>query len=254
MSNSTMSFTTTTGEPVSIDLFLNILASSYIPSILTLILLIFLEYISWTPSWKEKYNASQKVQDLYNQAWTYTLIHMWIIAPVAKAIVGLYYVVSDAPIYHWTIALPGTILTQGIGYAVGHSLMHTKELYWIHKFHHKFSEKTFVRPVSANAVTFTEFCFAYVLPIITGLILLRPSSLVMDIIATTISLTNLLIHTPEEVLPMDSFPDFLVTNIKHAYHHEVDLRKNYSAPIFDYDGILDKLGLIDLNKNKSKKN
>lgn len=49
-----------------------------------------------------------------------------------------------------------------IRYACAHAWMHRSENYWIHKFHHSFSEQTFIRPISANTVTTTEFLIAYV--------------------------------------------------------------------------------------------
>ena len=107
-----------------------------------------------------------------------------------------------------------------------------------HKFHHRFNDKTFVRPISANAVTWIEFVAAYAIPLMAGILIFRPAPLVADLVIISVSLANLFIHTPEKVLSMRWAPAFLVTNRKHLYHHQIDSAKFLSAPILDLDRVL----------------
>lgn len=67
-------------------------------------------------------------------------------------------------------------------------------LYWAHRFHHRFNSH--VVPMSANAVSFVEYCFAYMLPFIVGCLLLKPDALALFAAASLISINNILIHTP----------------------------------------------------------
>ena len=106
------------------------------------------------------------------------------------------------------------------------------------QYHHTFNKKTFVRPVAANTVTITEFCIAYALPIVTGLVVFRPPINHVWWLTMAISASNLLIHTPPSILSMKWLPGFIVTNDKHFRHHEENVRVHYSAPILDLDPIL----------------
>jgi len=129
-------------------------------------------------------------------------------------------VASSGDFYPRYVSLPGVLGTQAVGYACAHAWMHRTENYWIHKYHHSFSEQSFVRPISANSVTVTEFVVAYALPIVLGTILFRPDVWTMRVSACIISTSNLLIHTPPSILPMDWLPTWAVTNLKHFHHHE----------------------------------
>ena len=165
-------------------------------------------------------------------------VHTGLIVPLAKGLVTAW-VNSRGNPRPWYISFVGMLAIQHVGYAFAHWFMHRPKIYWwTHKYHHRFNEKTFVRPISANAVTLAEFVIAYVFPIVAGIMICRPSARVADAIITIISFTNLLIHTPESVLPTKWVPDWFVTNKKHFYHHEKDVKKYYSAPIFDIDRLV----------------
>jgi sterol desaturase/sphingolipid hydroxylase (fatty acid hydroxylase superfamily) len=166
------------------------------------------------------------------------LIHFLFIGPFAYAVAVAFVTkfVTPWPMY---ISLPGLLVTQATGYALGHRFMHKKENYWMHKPHHQYNELTFVRPISANAVTMAEFSFAYASPILTGAILFRPDTATMFVATLAISMTNLMIHTDLELLPMAKYlPSFLITNEKHFSHHQKNQKQHYSAPILDLDYIL----------------
>jgi hypothetical protein len=211
----------------------------YFLSLTTLVLMVLLEAASWDKEWQQKLKI-QSNRELYLKAATASVFHFVCISPVAYGLV-LAYIKSTDEFSPSFMAIPGILLVQGLGYAVAHALMHVPSNYWIHKYHHVYNERTFVRPIVANAVTVTEFFLAYALPIVLGAALFRPSPNDMFRISSIISVANLLIHTPESVIPMNFYPSFLVTNTKHFHHHEKNVRQHYSAPVFDFDGLLNRV-------------
>lgn len=209
----------------------------YSISITTAVLVALLEIFLWDDDWKKKYASDERVRILYGKAVLSNAKHYLFIGPMSYAIMTAH--VSSIKDYMPSyVAIPGVLLVQSIGYALAHAWMHIPSNYCIHKYHHAFNEKTFVRPVVANSVTNLEFFVAYCFPIIVGTLLFRPSREHMYVVTMCISSTNLLIHTPTSVLSMDFLPDAFCSNKKHFHHHEKDVRSFYSAPIFDMDGIL----------------
>merc|ERR1719181_1889183 len=83
----------------------------------------------------------------------------------------------------------GILLGHAIGYYCAHRWMHTRRMYWAHRFHHKFN--TVVVPVTANAVSLAEYAIAYMLPFIAGAWMLRPDRCSMFISVGIISINNL---------------------------------------------------------------
>ena len=203
----------------------------------SMILLIVLEYLTWDKEWSKKIK-DDKISALYKQAIKATSFHFAVIGPIAYG--GSYWVVLNNPksLFPWYISIIGVYIVQAAGYASAHAWMHKPANYWIHKMHHQYNEISFIRPISANTVTVTEFSIAYALPIVTGLLLFRPTINDMWWVTMTISATNFLIHTPPTILNMKWAPNWLITNDKHFHHHEKDVRMHYSAPIFDFDKIL----------------
>lgn len=131
------------------------------------------------------------------------------------------------------------LLIQSIGYYLMHMIMHTKNFYWMHKFHHNYS--SIVIPTSANAVTIYEYMFAYMLPIILGIIIVRPCLESLYYAVKIISIFNLLIHTPWlNEISKYLVPDIFVSTNKHIEHHQ-KLNKNYAAPTLNIDKIISLL-------------
>ena len=64
------------------------------------------------------------------------------------------------------------LIVHAVGYYITHRAMHTKALYWAHSFHHQFNAH--VVPSAANAVSFTEYCLAYMIPFIVAALLFKP--------------------------------------------------------------------------------
>lgn len=204
---------------------------------LTLVMLVVLELFSWNKEWQEKFQRKE-IFDKYVEAWNVNLFHYIVLGPAAYAF-ALWFIDNYPPYLPIYISAPGFFMTQAVGYAVVHAKMHDPRYYAAtHKYHHTFNERTFVRPVTANSTTTAEFAVAYIMPILTGLLVFRPNYETVWMLVSSISATNLLIHTDVDALPMGWCPSWMVTNLKHFHHHKKDVRKHYSAPILDLDSIL----------------
>jgi sterol desaturase/sphingolipid hydroxylase (fatty acid hydroxylase superfamily) len=217
-----------------------------VPSI-TMIACFFLEFISWNEEWNKKYKENINIRKKYFEAIYVNFSHEFILGPIFYA-ASLAYINQGSKPIHYAISTPLVILTQNIGYALAHSWTHKKENYWIHKYHHTFNSKTFVRPVVAHTVSTSEFIVSYVSPILLGIYLFKPDTNGIFISVSSISLLNLVIHTPQNgfdyvfknkiVLP-EFINSSLITNTKHFYHHEQNPNKHYSAPLLDLDDVLE---------------
>merc|ERR1719305_2285002 len=128
------------------------------------------------------------------------------------------------------------LVGHSIGYYCAHRWMHTRRMYWAHRFHHRFN--VYVVPVTANAVSLAEYAIAYMAPFVAGASLLQPDRLSMLLAVGWVSLTNLLIHTP---WLMDAsaalLPSLFVSTADHLEHHK-RLTAHYAAPTFSVDRIL----------------
>jgi sterol desaturase/sphingolipid hydroxylase (fatty acid hydroxylase superfamily) len=102
--------------------------------------------------------------------------------------------------------------------------MHLKALYNAHRFHHRFN--THVAPSTANAVSFSEYALAYMLPFIVGCLVLRPDGVALFAAVSVISLNNLLIHTPALEAASRWLPALFVSTADHLDHHR-RLTTNY---------------------------
>jgi len=135
------------------------------------------------------------------------------------------------------VAMVGAILVgHSVGYYSAHRWMHTRRMYWAHRFHHRFN--THVVPVTANAVSLAEYALAYMLPFIVGAKLLLPDRLSMFVAVGIVSLNNLLIHTPALAdASARLVPWLFVSTADHLEHHK-RLTSNYAAPTISVDRLL----------------
>jgi len=194
-----------------------------------------MEYINIIYTRKQVYN-NNTLDTLYKQALLSNFINLWLLGPLAYYVAVEY--LSSVP-FPVIISAPGMIAAQGIIYNEGHKYLHNSELYWIHKFHHTFNNTSFVLPISANAVSIQEFVLLYILPILSGVCLFRPSENVLITTTMMISIANITIHSP--ILYNIKYPEFMVSPQKHLDHHNKSIKSHYSAPIIDTQYLLDKL-------------
>jgi len=121
---------------------------------------------------------------------------------------------------------------QAIGYWAGHKLMHRREWYWIHRFHHKYNQT--VVPTAANAVHPLEYIIAYMLPFFIASILIKAPVPCLYNAAYVVSFCNLLIHTPALHDVSENLPVWIVTPMSHMEHHRL-LHAHYAAPTINVD-------------------
>lgn len=177
---------------------------------------------------------------LYLNSLILNFVNNFLLGSLSYGIVT-YYVITQktADLNMMIFEIFSILFIQSIGYYLMHMIMHTKNFYWMHRFHHKYS--SIVIPMSANAVTIYEYMFAYMLPIILGIIIVRPCLESLYYAVKIISIFNLLIHTPWlNEISKYLVPDIFVSTNKHIEHHQ-KLNKNYAAPTINIDKIISLL-------------
>jgi sterol desaturase/sphingolipid hydroxylase (fatty acid hydroxylase superfamily) len=133
---------------------------------------------------------------------------------------------------------------EAVLYYFIHKAFHeVKGLYWIHSYHHKFN--TVVVPSSANAVSVAEYCFAYMLPLVVGVVVTRADETAAYLGAAIVGIANLLIHTPW--LEKQKYYWTFVTTGDHLTHHR-KTRGNYGAPVFHLDRIVERCSSFNQKK------
>ena len=205
-------------------------------SLYTTVFMFFMEYLNIIFTGIKLYDKDG-LNILYKQAILSNAVNLWLFGPIAYYVAINY--LSTSNYYYSIISFPGMLLTQNILYYKFHQITHIPNYYWIHKFHHQFNKHTFVLPISANAVSIPEFILLYMLPILTGIYLFKPTEYVIITSSMIISIGNITIHSP--ILANVKYPNYLVSPKKHINHHIKDIKHNYSAPLFDFDYIVDML-------------
>lgn len=134
-------------------------------------------------------------------------------------------------------SIVGIVVIEGLLFYLVHKAFHeVKSLYWMHRYHHRFN--TVVLPSSANAVSISEYMFAYMIPIVIGVVVTGADEASTFLGSAIIAVTNLLIHTPQ----MEEYVWFwaFVSTHDHLEHHR-RLKGNYGAPVIHVDRIVRKL-------------
>ena len=116
---------------------------------------------------------------LYLQALAFNVQNNLILGPPTYAYVATYHLSEPFPPLRCAVWLALMVCGHSIGYYVAHRLMHTRAMYWAHRFHHRYN--TIVLPSTANAVSAAEYTIAYMLPFVLGCMLLRPDSLALNV-------------------------------------------------------------------------
>lgn len=133
----------------------------------------------------------------------------------------------------------GIVSIHSIGYYLGHKNMHRTDFFKkYHHFHHQFNE-TLV-PSIGNAVSTSEFTFAYMLPFVVGSVAIQPNLNSLNVGIMIVSIMNLIIHCQE--LEHIKWNDYFVSPQTHLYHHQSKNEfSTYSAPTFNLENIGRKL-------------
>ena len=204
-------------------------------TIWTVLLTILLEL--WSLDMVKNICRTSSGKQLYIQGVIMNVVNNCILGPIAYQFVNKRFM-SDpfSDVGHQLLMVGAILLGHAIGYYCSHRLMHTRHLYWAHKFHHRFN--VFVVPVTANAVSLAEYAIAYMAPFVAGSALLRPDRCSMFVAVGIISFNNLLIHTPALCdLSAKWVPWLGVSTADHLEHHK-RLTSFYAAPTISIDRLL----------------
>lgn len=175
---------------------------------------------------------------LYARGIACTLLNNGVIGPASyEAVRSLFLspATGSGPVEFWTL-LSSLLAIQSVGYYLAHRALHTRRLYWAHRFHHRFGHGTTV-PVSANAVGVVEYGLAYLLPFVVGAALLRPREDAFFWSVAVVSVCNVLIHTPSLSGGQERVPWVFVSTDDHLSHHR-HLASHYAAPTLSVDRLL----------------
>ena len=134
------------------------------------------------------------------------------------------------------------VIIHSFGYYTAHRLMHRSDLFRkYHNFHHKFNET--LTPSIGNAVSGSEFTFAYMTPFMIGAYLVDPNINSFNLSIMIVAFMNLVIHTQE--LSDVNYNKLFVSPKTHLNHHQGKNKKStYSAPTFNLEYIYSELKII----------
>ena len=193
-------------------------------------------------SWKEvlKLKKLPNGMELYMQGWKANVINNIFVGSITYKYVSLKMISrSNHSMFEVLQNSAEMVLWHAIFYYIFHRLMHTVQLYKIHKFHHRFNKV--ILASAANAVSILEYMFAYMLPFVLGCLVVNPNKYELLLSASVVSFFNLMVHTP--LFKELKLPWFMVGAGDHFEHHMVQ-RKNYAAPTFNIDNILREFILL----------
>jgi len=203
-------------------------------TIFTITLTVVLELASVSTVFKICRNKAGKV--LYAQGICCNIINNCVLGPIAYEIVNSHFMTPPWPMQKRIILIGAILLGHSVGYYCAHRWMHTKRMYWAHRFHHRFN--THVVPLTANAVSIVEYFLAYMLPFVVGSAIVRPDRLSLFVGVGIISVNNLLIHTPGlSALSARLVPWWGVSTADHLEHHQ-RLTTHWAAPTISIDRLL----------------
>lgn len=196
---------------------------------------LFSHILDHTISKKETLELIQKNPNLYTKGTVSNFVNLIGLSPI-------YYIfannilLKDQVVGIHILKVLGLVLTHNILFYKLHKIFHeNKSLYFIHKFHHRFTAPI---PSNGNAVSIIEYNIAYVLPFLIGAILLKPNGITFQIAIGIISIFNSFVHCGP-LRNIKSWPIFVVPN-DHLIHHE-KLTEKYASPTINIDFISKKI-------------
>ena len=173
----------------------------------------------------------------YLHAWAATTLNSVILGPVVYKFVEYIYIDElKHSLLTNVLNINFILILHSIGYFSAHNVMHTKYLWFAHKFHHTFSLN--VSPVVAMAVSPAEYGIAYMLPFVIASLFVKPNNNELVISAGIVSFCNIIIHCPSIRFISMYYPNWWVSPEKHLLHHSNKKSKHIAASTFDLDYIL----------------
>ena len=177
----------------------------------TTILMLIFEVLSW----RTVRSLLKEKPDLYLAGWLSTLFNNFFVGPIS-AYVAFEFASPKLDAEGQVKAFFGVLFVHSIGYYLGHRSMHTRALYWAHKFHHRFND--YVTPTAANAVSLTEYGVAYMMPFIVASLIIRPDATSLYGAVAVVAWNNILIHTPALESASSYLPGIFVGTDRHLEH------------------------------------
>jgi sterol desaturase/sphingolipid hydroxylase (fatty acid hydroxylase superfamily) len=209
-----------------------------VSSVLGLLLVLAFEF-GLSSSDVQRLRKKEGGKELHAAGIRATILNHLILGPITYDLTVRYCCVTDSlSLWQQAIAAVKFLWIENYLYYCMHYLMHTRQLYWMHRFHHKFN--VIVLPSSANAVSAPEFIFAYMAPFLVaawGAGCDKASALTA---VSIVALFNLIIHTPALEEKFARYPWPFVSPGDHLAHHR-QLTCHYSAPIFHFDRMIASL-------------
>ncbi len=141
-------------------------------------------------------------------------------------------------------------------FSVGHRLLHTRRLYWLHRFHHQWTED--VLPMATMANHPVDFLLTVCIPLAVAStvtqILLSPGVTPLELLvcATFEGGCAVLVHTPLLHELSEALPDWLCTTSFHLEHHRAPVLGNYSAPNISFDWLVAKVRGLPYRERKQQ--
>jgi len=186
-----------------------------------------------------KLRSTEAGRSLYASAWRANLFNNIFLGAITYYTTIGFFCDQDTPktLQEQVVAATGVVVIEAVLFYVVHKAFHeVKGLYWAHRYHHLFNNV--VLPSSANAVSIAEYTFAYMLPLVVGVVLTGADEVAAISGAAVVGVTNLMIHTPW--LEEKQYPSWIfVTASDHLSHHR-KTRGNYGAPVFHLDRIVER--------------
>lgn len=205
---------------------------------------LFSNILDHTISRAQTLELIEKNPKLYIQSTVSNFINLIGLSPI-------YYIIADNVLlndksvhiqFMKTLAI---VLTHNIIFYKLHKIFHeNKNLFFIHKFHHKFIKPI---PSNGNAVSIHEYNIAYVAPFLIAAMIFKPNGVSFQLAIAIISFLNSLVHCgPLKNIRL--FPLFVEPN-HHLIHHE-KLTTKYASPFLNVDYLRD---FFLMNSEESKK-
>ena len=88
---------------------------------------------------------------LYLQGVAFNIVNNAIFGPPLYELVSNRWMSAPFSAMGRVAMVSAIVVGHSIGYYCAHRWMHTRSMYWAHRFHHRFN--TYVVPVTANAVS-----------------------------------------------------------------------------------------------------
>ena len=202
------------------------------------VLLVFLFEFGLSTSDVKKIRKRDGGKALHTAGIRSTIINHMVFGPIYYPVTIQYFCMEQSlpTLWQQAIAVIKFLWIENALYFCAHYLMHTRRLYWMHRFHHKFN--AIVLPSSASAVSTPEFVFAYMSPFLLaawGSGCDKHSAMAAVLI---VAFFNLVIHTPALEETFARYPWLFVSPGDHLAHHR-QLTCHYSAPIFHFDRMIE---------------